>query len=105
MIERAARVEAAWIPQPRADRRVGGQERDRVRFACVRCKKPMREPYVVTSTGPVGPKCAAALGMHRQALKKDGTARAKTMRMFSAPRAKADPNQLDLLAELEAATA
>jgi hypothetical protein len=73
--------------------------------SCVRCGKPMREPYVVTSAGPVGPKCAAALGLHRQALKKDGTARAKTMRMFSAPRAKADPNQLDLLAELEAATA
>lgn len=72
---------------------------------CVRCGKPMREPYVVTSAGPVGPKCAAALGLHRPALKKDGTVRARPMRMFSASRAKADPNQLDLLAELEAATA
>jgi hypothetical protein len=66
----------------------------------------MREPYVVTATGPVGPKCAAALGVHQASpTKKDGTARARPMRMFSAPRVKTDPNQLDLLAELEAATA
>lgn len=73
--------------------------------SCVRCGKPMREPYVVTSTGPVGPKCAAALGLRRPALKKDGTVRVRPMRMFSVQRTKADPNQLDLLAELEAATA
>ena len=73
--------------------------------SCVRCGKPMREPYVVTSTGPVGPKCAAALGLQRASLKKDGTVRVRPMRMFSAPRVKADPNQLDLLADLEAAAA
>lgn len=74
-------------------------------YACIRCKKPMREPCVVTSRGPVGPKCAAALGLQRPSLKKGGTVRVRPMRMFSAPRTKADPNQLDLLAELEAATA
>ena len=65
----------------------------------------MREPYVVTNRGPVGPKCAAALGLQRPSLKKDGTVRARPRRLFSVQRTKADPNQLDLLAELEAATA
>jgi len=72
-------------------------------FACVRCKKPMREPYVVTNRGPLGPKCAAALGMQRPSLKKDGTPRARPMRFFSVSRSKADPRQMDFIAELEAA--
>lgn len=75
-------------------------------FACVRCKKPMREPYVVTNRGPLGPKCAAAIGLHRPSLKKDGTPRARPVRIFDAPRrTKADPNQLNFFAELEAAAA
>jgi len=75
-------------------------------FACVRCKKPMREPYVVTNRGPVGPKCAAAIGLHRPSLKKDGTPRVRLVRIFDAPRrAEPDPNQLTFFAELEAAAA
>lgn len=75
-------------------------------YACVRCKKPMREPYVVTNRGPVGPKCAAALGLQRPTLKKDGTPRVRPVRIFDVPRrAKADPNQLNFFAELEAAAA
>lgn len=76
-------------------------------FACVRCRKPMREPYVVTNRGPLGPKCAAAMGLQRPALpKKDGTPRAKPVRLFSAPhRRTVDPRQLDLIAALEAAQA
>lgn len=72
-------------------------------FVCVRCKKTMREPYLVTNRGPVGQKCASALGLHRPALKKDGTPRARPMRFFSVSRSKADPRQMDFIAELEAA--
>ena len=72
-------------------------------FMCVRCRKPMREPYIVTNRGPVGPKCAAALGLQRPLLKKDGTPRARPMRLFSARRSKSDPRQMDFIAELEAA--
>lgn len=75
-------------------------------FACVRCKKPMREPYVVTNRGPLGPKCAAAIGLQRHSLKKDGTPRVRPVRIFDAQRrTKADPNQLNFFAELEAAAA
>lgn len=35
---------------------------------CVNCGRSMRAPYVVTTGGPLGPKCARTLGVKRPAL-------------------------------------
>lgn len=35
---------------------------------CVSCRRPFIRPFVMTTSGPVGPKCAKALGLERPAL-------------------------------------
>lgn len=64
---------------------------------CVSCHRPMRAAWVVTRSGPVGPKCGRALGLERPRLPKE-----PRMRLFSVRRGKADDRQLDWIAELAA---
>lgn len=32
-------------------------------LTCIRCRKRLARPYVLTNKGPVGPRCAVSLGL------------------------------------------
>lgn len=64
---------------------------------CVRCGRPMREARAISFMGPVGPKCAAAMGLNAKAKQAP-----RVTRQHYAP-IEVDPRQMNFFNELESA--
>lgn len=62
---------------------------------CIECGRALRVPYVMASGGPLGPKCARALGVQRPRVPSDPQRRARLFEVRAARR-RADARQLEL---------
>ncbi len=62
---------------------------------CAHCHRPMRQPWVITAGGPVGPKCGRRLGIERPRMPKEPALRVRVQRSR-------DSRQVDWVQEMAA---